>query len=163
MADGFDLNKLTLSEKIIGGATFVFLVATFLPWFSVDLGIIGSADGNGWDVGFFWAGFPLIFGLLMCAQIAAARFSPQTKLPELPWPQVHLGLGVAAFAIVVLKLLVGEDAGPFDADRDYGLFLAVIAAAGLAYGGWLKWQEGGRATTAGGLGGPDTTPPPAAP
>lgn len=139
-----DLNKLSLSDKIIGVSALVLLIASFLPWFKVSAGPF-SATGSGWDVGFFWAGIPVILGLVMLAQVGITNFGDASKLPELPvsWGQVHLGAGALAAVIVVLKLIIGEDVGGFDVDMDrsFGLFLATIAALALAYGGFLKFQE----------------------
>ncbi len=146
-ADSMDLSKLSLSDKIIGGAAAALLIASFLPWFEVSVAGFGGGTGNGWDVGFFWAGVPVLLGLVMAAQIGISNFSPDTKLPEIPvtWGKVHLGAGALAAAIVLLKLLIGEDAGigglGVEVNRAFGLFLAVIAAGALAYGGFLKFQE----------------------
>ena len=51
----------------------------------------------------------------------------------MPWGQVHLGTGIVAAVLVVLRLLIGsDDVGSIDTgvdlDRKFGLFLAVIAA-----------------------------------
>src|SRR3546814_9114356 len=51
--------------------------------------------------------------------------------------------------LVVLKLIIGED--PTDiVDRAYGLFLAALAAIGLAAGGFLMFKAGDDAPTTGG-------------
>lgn len=143
-----DFNKLSLSDKIIAGSAIVLLIASFLPWFEVSaFGF--SVSGNGWDVGFFWAGIPVILGLIMLAHVGIKNFGDDSKLPDLPvsWGQVHLGAGALAAVIVVLKLLIGESEGGVDFDRAYGLFIATIAALGLAYGGFLKFQEEKKAGT----------------
>lgn len=134
-----DLNKLTTSDKVIAGSAIALLIFSFLPWFTVDIGFgVGSVSANGWEW-FLWGILPVLLGLVMLAQVAITVFSPETKLPDLPvtWGQVHLGAGAIAAVLVVLKLLIGEDF----ADRDFGIFLAAIAAVGLAVGGFLKFQE----------------------
>ncbi len=133
-----DLNKLSTSDKVIAGSAIALLIFSFLPWFEVDFGPFGSASVNGWEF-FFWGILPVLLGLVMLAQIAITVFSPDTKLPELPvtWGQVHLGAGGIAAVLVILKLLIGED----PASRAFGLFLSVLAAIGLAVGGFLKFQE----------------------
>ncbi len=156
-----DLNKLTLGDRIIALSAIVLLIASFLPWFevSVDGGELfsgASADGNGWDVGFLWAGLPVILGLLMLAVVAIRAFSPETNLPDLPitWGQALLGAGVLAAVLVLLKLLIGEDPGSgFDdfveVSRAWGLFLATLAAIAFAVGGYLRYQEEQRGTAPG--------------
>ncbi|HEX5365099.1 MAG TPA: hypothetical protein VFW63_00340 [Acidimicrobiales bacterium] len=167
-----DVSKLTTGDRVIVASGLVLLVASFLDWFTVSFegnGLLGdvSASGNGWDVGFFWAGIPVLLGLAMIAVVAVRALSPGNGLPDLPvsWGQALFVAGVVAAAIVVLKLLVGEDvdgaeAFGVDVDRAFGLFLAALAALGLAVGGFLDWQEERSSGAAGGsLGG---TPPPSA-
>ena len=146
-----DLNKLTTSDKIIAGSGILLFIAYFLPWFKVDFGAFGgSATASGGDVDFLWSTLPMLIGLVMAAAIIASKLF-DVKLPDLPlpWSQVHLGLGVLAAVLVVLKLIMGED--PTDiVDRSYGLFIAAIAAIGLAVGGFLMFQAGDDAPTTSG-------------
>lgn len=144
-----DLNKLSTSDKVIAGGAIALLIFSFFPWFEIS-GFGGSASNNGWD--YFLTGIlPVLLGLVMLAQVAISAFSPETKLPDLPvtWGQVHLGAGVIAAVLVLLRLLLGDDnfdipgaelAG-LDAGRAFGLFLAALAAVVLAVGGFLKFQE----------------------
>jgi hypothetical protein len=134
-----DLKKLSQGDKIIGASGILLLIFSFLPWFKVDLGPFGDVSANGWD--YFLTGIiPVLLGLIMIAHVAITNFSPQTKLPTLPitWGQVHMALGGLAALLVVLRLLIGEDAG---VDRAIGLFLATLAAIGLAVGGFFKMKE----------------------
>jgi hypothetical protein len=85
----------------------------------------------------------------MVAQIAISRFSPDTKLPDppVPWGQVHMIAGITIAILLILRLIItSDDVGSidtgFELDRKYGLFVAVLAAIGLAVGGFLKNQEG---------------------
>jgi hypothetical protein len=138
-----DLNKLTLADKIIVASGILLFIAYFLPWFKVDFGFgVGSANATGGDVGFLWSTLPMLIGLVMAAVVVASKLF-DVKLPDLPipWGQVHLGLGVLAALLVVLKLLIGEDPSEL-VKRAFGLFIAAIAAIGLAAGGFLKFQEG---------------------
>lgn len=144
-----DLNKLTTSDKIIAGSGIVLFIAYFLPWFKVDFGI-GSASASGGDVGFLWATLPMLIGLVMAGVIIANKlFDVTLPDPPMPWGQVHLALGALAAVLVVLKLIIGEDPSEI-VDRAYGLFLATLAAIGLAVGGFLKYQEGDTSPSTGG-------------
>ena len=145
-----DLNKLTLSDKIIAGSGILLFIAYFLPWFKVDFGAFGgSATASGSDVGFLWSTFPMLIGLAMAGTVIASKLF-DVKLPDLPvsWGQAYLGAGGLAALLVVLKLLIGED--PSDIiKRAFGLFIATIAALGLAAGGYLKFagkEDGGTAS-----------------
>ncbi|MET0903010.1 MAG: hypothetical protein ABWZ52_07215 [Acidimicrobiales bacterium] len=145
-----DLNKLTLADRIILGSGIVLFIAYFLTWFSVDIegfGDLGSAgEASGSDVGFFWSTFPMLIGLLLAGLVVASKLF-DVKLPELPipWGQAFLGAGALAAILVVLKLIIGEsDEGipGVEVNRGIGLFLAALAAIGLAVGGYLKMQAG---------------------
>ena len=161
-----DFSKLKTSDWVIVGSFLVFLVATFLDWFTASaegFGTTVSEGGNGWDVGFFWAGVPLLIGLAMVVFIAVRAFSPQTQLPALPigWGQALFIAGVVAAVIVLLKLVIGEDGGnimgvEIEVKRAFGLFLATLAAIGLAVGGFLQWQDEKSGV---GAAGPGTAPP----
>ena len=61
-----DLTKLTKADKILFGAGIVFLVSTFLDWFTVSIAGF-SAGATGWDVGFLWAGLPffIVLGMMV--------------------------------------------------------------------------------------------------
>jgi hypothetical protein len=154
-----DLNKLTTSDKIIAGSGIVLFIAYFMPWFtaSYDAGPIDvdySASGS--DVGFLWATLPMLIGLVLAAWVIATKLF-DVKMPDLPMPagQLVLGLGALAAVLVVLKLLIGIDddgaeAFGVDVSRSIGIFLAALAAIGLAVGGFLKYQAGEDAPATGG-------------
>jgi hypothetical protein len=150
-----DLSKLTTGDKVIAGSALAYFIFLFFPWFEVDIAGIdfGSAgEYNGFDVGFLWGVFPFILALLMVVIVAVRAFSPDASLPELPigYGQLLLGIGALAALLVVLKLLIGEDGGVgVNFSRSFGLFLAALAAIGLAAGGFLKMQEGDDAPAGG--------------
>lgn len=147
-----DLNKLSTGDKVIAGSGIVLFVAYFLPWFKIDFGgfIGGSASASGSDVGFLWSTFPMLLGLVMAGSVIASKLF-DVKLPDLPipWGQAYLGAGALAAVLVILKLIIGEDPSEL-IDRSYGLFLATLAAIGLAAGGFLKMQEGDSSGSSGG-------------
>ena len=146
------MDKLTTSDKVVAGSGLLLFIASFLPWFGLE-GYPGS--GNGWDVGFLWAGLPALLGLAAAGVVIATKMG-DVKLPDLPitWGQAFLGAGALSALLVVLKLLIGYEVCGFgtciDLDRKWGMFLAAIAALGLAAGGFLKYQEGDDAPAAGG-------------
>lgn len=157
-----DLDKLTTADKVIAGSAILLLIFSFFPWFKVSVEGFGSESGNGWDVGFLWAGVPVLLGLAMLAYVIITRFSPQTRLPAAPWGVILLAAGALAALLVLLKLLIGEDDEGLsivgvEVSRSFGLFLATLAALGLAAGGFLKYKE--EPATTHGATGPGTAPP----
>jgi hypothetical protein len=139
------VDKLTTSDRLILGGGIFFLISMFLPWWGIDTQF-GDFANNGWD--YFLGGWlPLILIAFMAGHVAVTRFSPDTKIPDLPvpWSQGYLIAGVVAAVIVVLRLLVPSDecAGGFcvDLDRKFGIIVAVIAAICVAAGGSMKLKE----------------------
>ena len=139
-----DLSKLSTADKVVAGATLAFLISMFLPWYGVE--DFDQATLSGFDYQLTgW--IPMLLAIVMCVQIYVSRFSPDTKLPDLPlpWPKVHLAAGAAAAVLVVLRLVIKSDVGAggfeFDLERKFGLIVAVIAALALGAGGFLKSQE----------------------
>lgn len=151
-----DLNKLTTADKVIAGSGIVLFIAYFLDWFTADSDF-GSGSISGGDVGFLWATLPMLIGLVMAGVVIANKLF-DVKLPDMPfpWGLIHLALGGLAALLVVLKLIIGEDidgaeALGIDVSRGIGIFLAALAAIGLAAGGFLMFQgEGGTKNQAGG-------------
>jgi len=136
-----DLNKLSTSEKVIAASGIALLLASFLSWFSFEQ----LTSFNAWEIGFLWGRLPVLLGVVMVAHVAITNFAPDLSVPDLPWPRVHLIAGIAAAAIVLLKLLIGESAdtiiGELELDRGIGVFLAALAAIGLGIGGFLYSRE----------------------
>jgi hypothetical protein len=130
-----DLSKLTQGEKVIAGSGVALLIFSFLPWFE-----IGPFDNNGWDN--FLSLLGILIGIAMVIVVLVQRFTT-TQLPRLPvpWTQAMLIGGVASFVLVLLQFLVGDEISGVDMDRQFGLFLGLLASAGLAAGGYLRSRE----------------------
>jgi hypothetical protein len=82
----------------------------------------------------------------MAALVVVSRL-PNTKMPKLPipWGRLHLILGATALVLVFIQYLIGDEVGgpggSLKLERRLGVFLGLIAAAGLAYGGFRKSKE----------------------
>jgi len=138
-----DFSKLSLGDKVLAGSGIALFIFSFFPWF--EWSAFGySATQNGWH--FFMTGIiPTLLGLVLVAWVVATKVA-DVDLPELPIPEglLLLIIGGLAAVLVVLRLLIGgDDAGTDVLDRTFGMFLATIAALGLAGGGFLKFQESG--------------------
>jgi hypothetical protein len=141
-----DLSKLSTADKVIGASAILFLIAMFLPWWGIDFGEgFGSASNSGWD--YFLTGIlPLLIALAMVAVIYIQKFtSTELPKPPLPWSQLFLIAGAAIAVLLVLRVIIGADEGAagitIELDREWGLWVALIAALGLGAGGYLKSQE----------------------
>lgn len=170
-----DLSKITKGGKIYAGAALIYVIASFLPWYTIDVpaelkALIGDVDANAWgDIGFLWGSLWALLFLAGAVLIALPAFG--VKAPKFP-SIAFLGSAALATVFTLLKLLIGED-DPIKAT--YGIYLAVIAAAAATFGGFLLFTESGgslddlkdpnkiKASFSGGSTGGSTPPPPPPP
>jgi hypothetical protein len=141
-----DINKLSMPEKIIAASGILLLISSFLPWFKVEF-LGQDITANAWDLGFLFGPLPVLLGLVMVAHVAISNFAENVSLGDLPWPKIHMGAGIAAGVLIILKLLIGESAAGVDIDRAFGIFLGTLCGIGLAAGGFLYNKEHDGATT----------------
>jgi hypothetical protein len=136
-----DVNRLDRGMQIFGGAGLLLFVSLFLPWYGVSASL-GSGFGKISVSASAWQAFSFIDILLFLAAaiaVAIAVAVGMAKLPELPLPLGQLMLGVAAVAalLVLFRLMFipgGEGVGIVHVGRRVGVFVALIAAAGMVYG-----------------------------
>lgn len=138
-----DLSKLTNAERVIVASAVALFLVSFLPWFG-----LGDGSHSGWDN--LLSALAILVGLAMLAQVVLARFtSVELPAPPLPWGQLHMILGIVAFALVLLQLMAGDRLEVRAAGIEFsvrlgrrvGLVLGLLAAGGLATGGVLRRQE----------------------
>ncbi len=164
-----DVSRLTRGEQIAGVSGLALLLIMFIfDWFTVDAGLV-SVGGNAWDTMEF---IRFIILLAALAGIAEAVLSATQSTYQAPVAVSALaaGLGILAVVLILFRILSPPDGGVdgLDIGRGIGVFLGLIAAGGVAYGGWVAMQEEG--TSFGdqtdkfqGGGDPPPPPPPAAP
>ena len=130
----------------------VLLISLFLNWYKVSAsgGLIDvSASVSGWEaLGFIDILLFLIAVIAIAVAILRATSMMPRGLPITPGLLI-LGLGVLALLLVIFRLLSIPDEGAgdipgVDVGRSFGIFIALIAAAGVTAGGWLGWNEEGR-------------------
>jgi hypothetical protein len=133
-----DLKKLSRGEQLIGLFGVLLFIDSLFPWFQVCIDIINRcASDNGW--GTFLSLLGILIALLMVVQVVLAKLAnvAMPQLGTLTWGQVHLIGGIASFALILLQVLVGDHG----VSRTFWIFLGVLLAAGVAYGGWQRSQE----------------------
>lgn len=144
-----DSSKLGVGETIAGISGLALFVFMFLPWYGVDsVGgfSVGGGDANAWEAFSF---IDILLFLVCVLVVGLVIVALAESTPELPAPpsQVITIAGIVAFALILFRLIVtpGVDTGDVDIDvdlgREIGVFLGLIAAAGIAYGGWRAGNE----------------------
>jgi hypothetical protein len=170
-----DVSTLRTGEKIAGASGIALLLIMFIfGWFSYGEGAF-SASGNAWET---MELIRFIILLAAAAGIGLAVVSATQSQVNLPvaLSAVAAGLGILATILILFRLISPPDFGigdlpggeDFDVGRDIGVFLGLIAAAGVAYGGWTAMQEegtsfGDQADRFQGSGDPPAAPPPPPP
>jgi 4-amino-4-deoxy-L-arabinose transferase-like glycosyltransferase len=137
-----DLSKLSPAERIIALCGAALLILSIFPWFGFGADPFEIRQ-DAWDNPLTL--LAVIIGVVMAAQVIAARSTKAKTPPKVKWGQVHLVLGAVAFGLVLLQYLIGDEySAPgisIDLERKAGLFLGLLASAGLAYGGFRKSKE----------------------
>jgi hypothetical protein len=158
-----DTSRLTTGDIIAGVGGIVLLISLFLPWYGVSVDIAGvsaSESGSGWEaLGFI----DILLFLIAVAAIGIVAARAAGSLPDdLPAPVILLGLGALAVLLVLFRIIDipvdGDIPDEVDLSRKVGIFIALIASAAIAYGGWRTNTETPRAR----VGPPATDPPPSA-
>lgn len=131
-------NKLSNGEKVVVVAGVVMLIASFLPWYKVEFLDVASITRNGWESpGALWSVLATLLGVVMAGAILGSKFG-NVKLPDLgnyTWGQAYIAGGGLALLFIIIKL-INESSS-----MSYGFFLGIIAAIGLAGGGYLLYME----------------------
>ena len=122
---------LNPSQKIIVASASALCLLSVFTWFGGH-----KAGHNAWSNPL--SGIGVLISTFMLLQISLARH-PAVRLPtpRLPWGQVQLLLGGLALGLVLLQVLIGDGGR----DRELVAFLGVLAAGGLAYGGFRAFRD----------------------
>ena len=130
-----DFSTVRAGELLAGISGAVLFIVMFLPWFGPE---VGDQTVSAWEA------FDFIDIVLFLAVIAAvglvvlAAAQSSVQLPVAA-SAITAGLGILGTLFVVYRVIEPVD----DATRKYGLFLGLIAVAGIALGGWVAMQEEG--------------------
>jgi len=163
MVARMDRSRLTTGEIIAAAGGIVLLISLFLPWYGASADIPGfgslSNDASAWQaLGFI----DILLFLIALAAIAVVAARAAGVLPaDIPAPVTLLGLGGLAALLVLFRIVdipvEGDVPDEIDLSRKVGIFIALIGAAAVTYGGWRTNTETptGRMT-------PATDAPPAA-
>ena len=134
-SNGFDASSIKRSTWLTGGGSVVLLISTFFSWGTFSVGPV-TLNVSGWDTG---ALGKLVFFAALIAIILVVVDYMKVDVSQMPVPisLALVGAAAAGLLFVILRFLFMPDG----LSRAWGLYLAIIAAAALAYGAWLKLQE----------------------
>lgn len=142
-----DTSKLGQGTLIAGVSGAALFVVMFLSWYGVDLagglgeiaGVDTSVSANAWESFSFT---DLVLLVAVIAGVGGAAMTAMGANIDLPFPvsTATAAAGGAATLFVLFRLLNPPADG---LDREIGIFLGLIASAGVAYGGYMQMQEEG--------------------
>jgi hypothetical protein len=147
-----DVDKLSTGEKIAGISGVLLFIFMFLNWFNVDVSggglVAGVGSGNAWD----WLDLIPIFlmvAIIAAVGVAVVRLTDADLEPSFSINSVVAILGGISALLILYRIIdtPGESgsAGGISVDVSpaIGIFLGLIAAVGIAYGGYRAMQEEG--------------------
>lgn len=172
-----DVDRLSTGEKIAGASAVLLFIFMFFDWFTVDIDGEGlfslSVGGNAWE-SFSYIDLFLMLTILVAVAVVVIRLTDALIDPPVSLNAVLAVLGGISVLLILYRIIdpPGDTGGleGVDISPALGAFLGLIAAVGIAYGGYRSMQEEG--TTFGDIGdsfsnrgGPgtpagDPTPPP---
>jgi hypothetical protein len=141
-----DTSRLTTGDIIAGVGGIVLLISLFLPWYGASVEVAGfsaSESGSGWEaLGFIDI---LLFVIALAAIAVVAARATGTLPADIPAAVILLGLGAVAVMLVLYRIIdipvEGDIPDEVDLSRKLGIFVALIGAAAVAYGGWRRNTE----------------------
>jgi hypothetical protein len=126
------LTGATGADRMILIAGLVFFIDSFLPWYGVKVFGFG-ANVSGWNSR-GWAVIAILFAILATVFAAIRVLGVKLELGDVNDGVIYLVLGGGAFVFTVLRLITESNFTKF------GLYIAIVAGAFLAVGGWQKFQ-----------------------
>jgi hypothetical protein len=170
-----ELDRLSTGEKISAVSAILLFILMFFDWFGAKVssvqgfsGTIEGAGGSAWDALDVIPIF-LMLAIVVAIGVALIRLTDADLEPPVSLNAIVAGLGAFAVLLILYRIISPPDFGSFggvsvDATLKFGIFLGLISAAGIAYGGYSAMREEG--ATFGGeadrlSGGPGPGQPPA--
>jgi hypothetical protein len=149
-----EADRLSTGEKISAASAILLFVFMFFDWFGVEIsgvpgfsGDVSGSGGSAWDA---LDVIPIFLMLAIVAAIGVAVIRLTDAGIELPVSlnSVVAALGGFAVLLILYRIVFPPDFGSFggvevDATLKLGIFLGLLAAAGIAYGGYSAMREEG--------------------
>ncbi|HET6570401.1 MAG TPA: hypothetical protein VFG58_02820 [Solirubrobacterales bacterium] len=148
-------HKLSIGERISAASAVLLFVAMFLDWFGAEVsgvaGFSGSIEGGGggasaWDALDAIPAF-LMLAIVLALGVALVRLTDADLELSISLNAFVAAAGALAFLLILYRIVFPPDFGipgvAADTTLKLGVFLGLVAAAGIAYGGWSAMREEG--------------------
>ena len=139
-----DANRLSQGQLVAAIAAIALFIISFLPWFGISGAVTvgGTTIGGSQNFSLWQAENPLDIYLLIVILVALVPAALALMGDGADAPMAATATALLAGVGTLLILYQVFDT-PGDLDRKIGLFLGLIACAGIAVGGYLTMQETG--------------------
>ncbi len=148
-----EVDKLNTGEKVSAVSAVLLFIFMFFDWFGVEVSGVGgfsgtfAGGGSAWDVLDF---IPIVLMLAIVAAIGVAiiRLTDADLEPPVSLNTIVAGLGGLSVLLILFRIIDPPGIGSYpgvsiDTTLEFGIFLGLIAAAGIAYGGYSAMREEG--------------------
>ena len=149
----FDRNRLSQGELIAGIAGFILLIDLWFKWYGVKVSAGGAlrnfnigVSANAWES---FGLIDIILFLVALIAIGVAVLRALNNMPDMPYPPatlVTVAGGIALLLIIYRIIDTPVDTGGvdgIDVTRKIGVWIGLLSAAAVTYGGWRAMQESG--------------------
>jgi hypothetical protein len=150
-----EVDKLSTGEKVSAASAILLFVFMFFDWFGVKVSGVpgfagtvgGSGGGSAWDALDVIPIF-LMLAIVVAIGVAVVRLTDADLEPPVSLNAIVAALGGLAVLLILYRIVFPPSFGSFggvsvDATLKFGIFLGLIAAAGIAYGGYSAMREEG--------------------
>lgn len=145
-----DLDRLSTGEKIAGGSAVLLFIFMFFDWFKVEVsgssGLFSvSAGGSAWEA-LDVIPIILMIAVVVAVGVAVVRLTDAVLEPPISVNAIVAILGAISVLLILYRIIDPPSAGDIpgvDVNPAVGIFLGLIAAVGIAYGGYRAMQEEG--------------------
>lgn len=147
-----DADRLSTGEKIAGVSAVLLFIFMFIDWFKVEVSgsgfVGGSLGGDAWEW-FSWIDLLLLLTVVVAVAVVVIRLSDAIFEPPISLNAIVAILGGLSVLFVLFRIIdppgASESFGGVSVDvgRQIGVFLGLLASAGIAYGGYRAMQEEG--------------------
>jgi hypothetical protein len=132
-----DTGRLSQGAMIAAISGLVLFISLFFDWVGIEVTGVGSASQTGWESQSSLDIYLLIVSVIAVVPGVLALTGGVGDLPIANATNALL-LGAIAVILMFFTMFIGF---PNGLDRQFGMWLALIASIGVAAGGYLAAQE----------------------
>jgi hypothetical protein len=145
---GVDLTRLRRGELVAGASGVLLFVFLFIPaWYALNGVLSQTASDLGartsWNGWWGLSGWRWLALLAILAALALAYFQAAARAPAIPvtLAVIVTVLGILTVIAVAYRLVAGPPSGGSFLHQRVGPYLGLLAALGIAYGGFASMRE----------------------